>query len=131
MLGLKPTNEFEVAERIRAGLSSATVGRLARRLHLSETQMLVLSDIPPSTLHARTRIGKALSPEHSSRIYRIAKVAEAAEAYFEGNDEAARRWLASPKVALGGETPLAFASTPEGSDYVLKLLDRMEHGVVS
>lgn len=69
--------------------------------------------------------------EHSSRLYRIAKVTEAAEAYFDGNEDAAKRWLTSPKVGLGGETPLAFASTPEGSDYVVELLERMEHGVVS
>jgi putative toxin-antitoxin system antitoxin component (TIGR02293 family) len=131
VLGLRITSEFEVVKRIRKGLAPTVVGRLAKKLHLSDKQVLTLSDIPESTFHARKRSGKALSPEHSGRVYRIAKAIEAAEAYFEDDEDAARRWLASPKVALGGETPLAFASTPEGSEYVLKLLERMEHGVVS
>jgi len=131
ILGMKITDEFQVAKRIREGFAPTVVGRLAKELNLSDKQLLQLSDIPPSTFHARKRSGKPLSPEYSSRLYRIAKATEAAEKYFEGNKDAARRWLASPKVALGGETPLAFASTPEGSDYVLKLLERMEHGVVS
>ncbi len=131
ILGLRITSEFEVAKRIRNGLAPAVVSRLARKLDLTDKQVLGLGDIPPSTFHARKRSGKPLSPEHSSRLYRIAKATEAAEAYFEGNEDAARRWLTSPKVALGGEAPLAFSSTPKGSDYVLKLLERMEHGVVS
>ncbi len=131
ILGLRITNEFEVAKRIREGLAPTIVGRLARKLDLTDKQILRLGDIPPSTFHARKRSGKPLSPEHSSRLYRIAKATEAAEAYFEEDKGAAKRWLTSPKVALGGETPLAFAFTPEGSDYVLELLERMEHGVVS
>ncbi len=131
ILGLRITNEFEVAKRIRKGLAPTIVGRLGRKLDLTDEQVLRLGDIPPSTFHARKRSGKPLSPEHSSRLYGIAKATEAAEAYSEGNEDAAKRWLTSPKVGLGGETPLAFASTPEGSDYVLKLLERMEHGVVS
>lgn len=131
LLGMTITDEFQAATRIREGFAPNVVGRLAKELHLSDKQVLLLSDIPPSTFHGRKRSGKALSPEHSGRLYRIAKATEAAEAYFEGDKAAAKRWLTSPKVALGGETPLAFASTPEGSDYVLKLLERMEHGVVS
>lgn len=131
ILGMRITDEFQVAQRIRKGFAPRTVGRLAKELDLSDKQVLILSDIPASTFHARKRSGKALSPEHSGRLYRIAKATEAAKAYFEGDKQAARRWLSSPKLALGGETPLAFASTPEGSDYVLKLLERMEHGVVS
>ena len=56
---------------------------------------------------------------------------EAAEGYFEGDKSAARHWLSQPKVALGGAIPLEFARTPEGSDYVIVLLRRMEHGVIS
>lgn len=94
-------------------------------------QVLLLIEMPPSPFHARKRSGKPLSPEQSSRLYRMAEATEAAEAYFEGNKESAKRWLTGPKVALGGETPRVFASSPEGSDYVARLLERMEHGVIS
>jgi len=131
ILGLRLTDEFAIADRVRKGLSPSVVTRLAKALALPDKQVLMVGGIPESSFHARKRDGRPLSPEHSSRIYRLAKASEAAEAYFEGNKEAAHRWLTSPKVALGGETPLAFAVTPEGSDYVVRLLERMSHGVVS
>ncbi len=131
VLGLKIDNEFQVAERIAAGFSAATIGRLARELGVPDNRMLLLTSIPESTYHDRKRHKKPLSAEASSRVYRIAKATEAAVAYFEGNRSAARRWLTTPKVTIGGKTPLEFARTPEGSDYIIKLLSRMEHGIIS
>lgn len=131
ILGLDLHDEFQVAQRIHTGFPPSAIGRLADALDLPDTRVLELADIPASTYHSRKRRRKPLSPEESSRVYRIAKAAAAAERFFEGDESAARRWLTTPKVALGGSAPLAFARTPEGSDYVIKLLGRMEHGVVS
>lgn len=131
ILGLAIDNEFQIAQSINTGLPTATIGRLARELAVSDKQMLSVTNIPESTFHAHKRDRRPLSPDASSRVYRIAKATEAAEAYFEGNKGAARHWLTHPKVALGGATPLEFALTPEGSDYVIKLLGRLEHGVIS
>lgn len=131
VLGLRSKDEFQVAKSIHDGFSTATVSRLAKSLGLPDSRVLGYTGIPESTFHTRKRQGKPLSPDESSRVYRIAKVTAAAEEFFEGNQEAARRWLANPKTALGGATPLEFARTPEGSDYVVKLLTRMAHGVIS
>lgn len=131
VLGLRLNDEFQVAGLIKDGFSTTAIGRLARELELPDKQVLLVAHIPESTFHERKRERKPLSAEASSRVYRIAKATEAAEAYFEGDKAPARRWLTQPKVALGGATPLEFARTPEGSDYVIKLLERMEHGVVS
>lgn len=131
ILGLKIDDEFQVARRISDGFSTATIGRLAKELDVPDNRVLMLTSIPESTYHSRKRNRRPLSAEESSRVYRIAKAAAAAEAYFEGNRSAARRWLTSPKAALDGKIPLEFARTPEGSDYVIKLLERMEHGIIS
>lgn len=131
VLGLKINDEFQVAERIDSGFSTTTIGHLARELGVPDNRMLIFTNIPESTYHDRKRHKKPLSAEASSRVYRIAKAAEAAEAYFEGDKDAARRWLTSPKIAIGGKAPLEFARTPEGSDYIIKLLTRMEHGIIS
>lgn len=64
-------------------------------------------------------------------VYQIARAVEAAEAYFDGDIDAAERWLTHPKIALGGASPLEFARTPQGSDYVITLLNRMAHGIIS
>lgn len=130
-LGLTISNEFEVAARIKAGLPSTTVHALAKHLDRSNKYVLVVTDIPESTFHDRQKTRKPLSAEASSRVYQVARAVEAAEAYFGGDKDAAQRWLTHPKVALGGETPVEFARTPQGSDYVVNLLNRMAHGVIS
>lgn len=89
-----------------------------------------MTDIKSSTYHGRSKRSEPLSPDESERVYRLAKITEAAEGYFE-DPEAARRWLGHPKVALGGKSPLEFARTAEGAEYVVDLLGRMAHGVVS
>ncbi len=131
ILGLRSDDEFKVAKRIQEGFSTATVSRLAQALAVTDKRVLAFANIPESTYHARKRKGAPLSAEESSRVYRIAKVTAAAEDFFENDDGAARRWLTGPKVALGGRTPIEFARTPEGSDYVIQLLGRMAHGVIS
>lgn len=130
-LGLDAASEFELAERINAGLPNTIVHALAQRLGRSSKYVLGITDIPESTFHNHQKSRKPLSAEASSRVYQIARAVEAAEAYFDGDRDAAQRWLTHPKVALGDASPLEFARTPQGSDYVIKLLNRMAHGVVS
>lgn len=40
-------------------------------------------------------------------------------------------WLKTPKRALANKTPLELAKTKQGSEQVLNLLGRIEHGVFS
>jgi putative toxin-antitoxin system antitoxin component (TIGR02293 family) len=130
ILGLDAKSEVQLVEVLAAGLEPERAERLARHLDLSLTRLLELAGIKSSTYHDRKKRGRPLSSEESERIYRLAKLAEAAEAYFE-DKVAARRWLEHPKVALGGKSPLAFGRTAEGAAYVLALLGRMAHGVIS
>lgn len=130
ILGLNARSEVQLVELLRAGLAAERAERLARHLDVSLTELLALTGIKNSTYHDRKKKGKPLSAEESERLYRIAKLAEAAEAYFE-DKAAARRWLEHPKVALGGKSPLVFGRTAEGATYVLALLGRMAYGVIS
>ena len=129
-LGLEARNEVQLVEVLAGGLPPETAERLARHLGMSLTGLLELTGIKSSTYHDRKRRGRPLSAEESERLYRLAKLAEAADGYFE-DQGAARRWLTHPKVALGGRSPLAFGRTAEGTAYVLALLGRMAHGVIS
>ena len=130
ILDLNVDSELQIIERLESGLPTDAVKRLARHLGVSMKEVLDLTDIKSSTFHGRGKRGEPLAPDESERVYRLAKVTEAAEAYFE-DDASARRWLSHPKVALGGKTPLAFTRTAEGAEYVVNLLGRMAHGVVS
>ena len=46
-------------------------------------------------------------------------------------EEAARNWLNSPQVGLGGVAPIDYAETEAGAQEVENLLGRIEHGVYS
>lgn len=72
---------------------------------------------------------RRLSTAESDRLVRLARLFAAAEALHEGNTDAARRWMESPKTALGGVTPLAYARTEVGAREVENLIGRLEHGV--
>ena len=50
---------------------------------------------------------------------------------FEGDAQAAERWLSSPKAALGGAVPSELAETGVGAREVEALIGRLEHGVFS
>ena len=130
LLGLNARSEVQLIELLRVGLEAERAERLARHLNVSLTELLELTGIKSSTYHDRKKKGKPLSAEESERLYRLAKLAEAAETYFE-DKAAARRWLEHPKVALGGKSPLVFGRTAAGTAYVLALLGRMAYGVVS
>src|SRR5207302_535855 len=56
--------------------------------------------IPERTLARRRATGK-LSPDESERLLRIATVFEKGVDLFEGDLVSARRWLSTPKKALG------------------------------
>ena len=68
-------------------------------------------------------------PDESDRLLRASRVFGRALELFEGDPEAARRWLGLPQPALGGATPLAFARTEAGAREVEDLVGRLEHGV--
>ena len=131
ILDLDVDSEFRMVERLERGLDTEAVKRLARHLDVSLKEVLDLTDIKSSTFHGRSQRGEPLAPEESERVYRLAKITEAAEAYFDDDSAAARRWLAGTKVGLGGKSPIEFARTAEGADYVVNLLGRLAHGVVS
>jgi hypothetical protein len=53
---------------------------------------------------------------------------ELAEFVWDTPDEA-ERWLRAPHMMLGGETPLAFASTPAGEERVKQILWAIEYSL--
>ena len=68
--------------------------------------------------------------DESDRLYRIARLYERAAEVL-GDAETARRWRKKEAWALGGRTPLEFASNEAGAQEVERLLGRIEYGVFS
>ncbi len=129
-LGVKPARDGAVAEAIRQGFPVTVVDRLAKELEIPLQRLLRIIALPSATL-ARRRAKKRLSPQESDRLYRVVAAWAAALRLFEGDADAARRWLNEPARALGGRTPLENLDTEAGADEVRDLIGRLEHGVVT
>jgi putative toxin-antitoxin system antitoxin component (TIGR02293 family) len=128
LLGLSATTLLDLGDAVHDGFHPDTLDRLAAHLGLSLGHTLDLLGLSPSTYHVHRRQDRPLKPEVSAKLYHLAQVTEAAEAYF-GETATAHAWLQTPRVTFGHRTPLAFALLPGGAEYVTTVLNRLEHGV--
>lgn len=113
---------------LRSGFSYKTLAHFQNASGLALEQIVRLTGIPRTTLHRRHRSGR-LNMDESDRLLRVAGLFEQAVDLFEGDVDAARKWLESPLHALGGEIPLEFATTEFGTRCVERIIGRLEHGV--
>ncbi|HPC60645.1 MAG TPA: DUF2384 domain-containing protein [Verrucomicrobiota bacterium] len=124
--GLSPGKLIEV---IRMGLPVQELDVLQASLDVPMDELAPKLGISKATLHRRKAQGR-LGPEESDRVLRFARLMGKAVEVLEG-EVAARRWLKSPQVGLGGAVPLDYAETEVGAREVEDLLGRIEYGVYS
>ncbi len=130
LLGLSRFDFPGVVERIRKGLPWSAFERLQKNSGLPSDQLLDLLQIPRRTL-ARRKADDRFTPEESDRMVRLARVYARALDFFEGDAEAATRWLTDAQHAFGGITPIEMTRTDVGAQEVERLLGQLEHGVFS
>jgi putative toxin-antitoxin system antitoxin component (TIGR02293 family) len=70
-------------------------------------------------------------PQPSDHDLRASRVFAKAIELFEGDRDAASKWMQTPLPALGGETPIDIARTELGARQAENLVGRIEHGVYS
>lgn len=130
LLGLEPLDSIGLVRRVKEGLSYRAVESLMEAVGFTRNAMAEVVRITPRTLDRRKQEGR-LGPEESDRLLRVGRVFGQAIGLFEGDAAAAKRWLSSPKRALGGAAPLELAETEVGAREVEDLIGRIEHGVFS
>lgn len=118
----------KVMQRVRDGFPSQVLQEFQDETGLTSMDISKLLSIPPSTLTRRQR-QERLRPEESDRLLRAKKIFDLAVGLFEGDVNAARKWLQTPQYGLGGETPLDYASKEVGAREVENLIGRLEHGM--
>ncbi len=128
LLGLRAYGAAELHARLEDGLPFEALERLRRVLDLPLAGISALLRIPPRTL-ARRREARRLQPDESDRLVRLSRLVGLALRLFDGDLALARGWLNTPQRALGGEAPLAFATTDVGAREVENLVGRLEHGI--
>ena len=130
LLGLPPRPNIELLDTVQAGLNYGAFDHFQRVLQLPATEVARLLQIPSSTLVRRKERGRFDSTE-SERLLRFSRLFAAAVELFEGDADAARHWMQTPKPALNNTTPLEMARTEIGAREVENLIDRLENGVYS
>lgn len=130
LLGFEPLDGAGLARRVEEGFSYGALERLRKNVGLSTDAVADLARIKRRTLDRRKERGR-LGPEESDRLLRVTRVFGRAIGLFEGDVGAAKRWLSSPRRALGGAAPLDMAKTEVGAREVEDLVGRLEHGVFS
>lgn len=129
-LGLNSKSRGDLINKIREGLSYESVSKLSKFIDIKESEFCKYIDIPHRTYARRKTEGK-FKPDESDRISRVALVLSEAILLFEGDTQRAVKWMSSPKIALGGDTPLEYIDTEIGTQEVRDLISRIEHGVFS
>ena len=128
LIGIKSADNLNLAAKVETGFSFDAFERLVKTSGIAPENLRVAVRIAPRTL-TRRRKENRLSPEESDRIVSVSRLLAQSFDLFDGDREAARRWLTTPNRALGGRTPLDLASTETGAREVEDLIGRLEHGV--
>lgn len=127
-IGQSADSLFGIHGQVLDGLPYPTLARFAESSGLSVADVATGVEIPASTLARRKQSGR-FSPDESERLYRLVMLFEQATELFEGDADAARRWLQQPLPALGYRVPLVLARTTFGARLVEDLIGRLEYGV--
>ncbi len=130
LLGIQTTDTAGLLEEVREGLAYSSWDRFLQSTGLTKEAASHFMQITSRTLARRKEAGR-LHPDESDRLVRAARIFSLAAGLFEGEEEAARRWLTSPQPALGGTSPWNYAATEIGAREVESLIGRLEHGIPS
>jgi len=130
LLGLRTIDTPRLLDRVEEGFVFSALEHFQRASELSTSEVAELVQIKPRTLSRRREEGR-LQPDESDRLVRAARVVGRALDLFEGDVRAARQWLSTAQLALGGASPLSLARTEVGAREVENLIGRLEEGVFS
>jgi putative toxin-antitoxin system antitoxin component (TIGR02293 family) len=131
LLGLnRRRTPINIVTEIEKGLSFEAIERIADVFSLTVSSFAKdYLDMSPSTVTRRKKAG-LLKPMESDRAVRFARLVDQAIELYEGDEDAAERWLETPLPALNGHTPMDYARTEAGFREVENLIVSLEHGMV-
>lgn len=115
-------------QALHNGFSYSIFDKLAAVSELDKKQLASVCQLAPATLARRAKSGN-FTQDESDRLYRFTTVLVAANALFNDEITATKRWLTEPVYGLGDKTPLQMLATSAETQAVLDLIGRLEHGV--
>jgi putative toxin-antitoxin system antitoxin component (TIGR02293 family) len=121
----------EIHYTILERFSVSAVNEAADNFGMSVTEIAQKIGISRSTLHRKLASKGRLTEHESDALARYTALLTHATDVFAGSKEAAKSWLTTPQIGLGGAIPLDFAKTSFGYHEVDDLLGRIDYGVYS
>ncbi|MBS3967859.1 MAG: DUF2384 domain-containing protein [Truepera sp.] len=126
LFGLQAGSAEEGISQLKRGLPTQGWALLVNTLGASEKDLAEVVQIPTTTLARRKKAGRFTVAE-SERLLRVARLLAQAQRVFR-SEEGIASWFNKPNRALGGKSPLEYASTPIGAAEVEKVLERILDG---
>lgn len=127
--GLEAHDGIGLMDKINLGLEGDVAKRVSVWANITPAELRKMSGIPNTTFNRS--IKDRFTADQSERIVRVIRVLDRAVELFEGDKEAAQRWLNEGNRALGWQKPADILASETGALEVMRLITRIEHGVYS
>ncbi|QUN06922.1 DUF2384 domain-containing protein [Shewanella yunxiaonensis] len=127
--GLENLEGVALVDFIEKGVPPSVLVNIARQVGVDVSD--ILSHISMSNLsYARALSNGCLEPYDGEKVIRFLRVLERAE-MLTGNQQRvdAYKWLNEPSLALQGRAPTSLIRSEAGAGEVIKLIERLLHGI--
>lgn len=121
--------DMRLVQQARAGISKKSLMNIAEAGGLSLKEISALLPVSLRTIQRYTDTD-LLDPNVSEHALQIAEVISKGSNVFSSIQDL-QRWLHTPSLALGNETPVSMLDTSFGVRIVIDELGRLEYGVYS
>jgi putative toxin-antitoxin system antitoxin component (TIGR02293 family) len=121
-------NKQSVISSNPSALRYQSIKDVSQRFSLTRGDIKHLFGVSQSTQFRYEKQNPVLKFAIADRLERFNRICQQALELFEDEAET-QRWLSTPKVALGGQTPLGALSNDAGAKKVEELLYQAEYGM--
>ena len=129
LLGQKPpAKPDQVDDLVRKGFPATVVKTVAQLFDVPNRDIEMLVGVPATTLARHVSKSAPLKARDSDRIYRITKTYALGESVL-GDRNRTRLWFMQPNRSLNGKCPFELLDTESGTDRVVTVLMKIEHGI--
>ncbi len=126
LLGLRSVSDRQLIQAIESQLPLEALTRLKKH-GISSNEVYALIINPRTLKHRRTK-RQPLSKEESERAVRVGRILATAQAVW-GDEEAALKWMRTPKRRFEGRSPMEMLSTETGGRLVEEMLVQIDEGM--
>ncbi|MEO6166149.1 MAG: antitoxin Xre/MbcA/ParS toxin-binding domain-containing protein [Chitinophagales bacterium] len=122
-------NDADLISLARKGIKLASVVSVSEHLSISMSKMSELLHTSQRTFQRKKKTD-IMSTYISEQTIEIAQIVSRGLEIFSTREEF-NNWLATPLLAFGNQPPLNYLDTTFGTQFILKELGRLQHGVYS